>query len=100
MSELKPCPVCRKDAHKFMGYDHGKVGCRNQACNYRNRPQYPDDWNNRPYENKIKADAVREAIDKSCVYAINFSGKDTRFIKQSTLEDYANKLERGEWHDR
>lgn len=45
MKALKKCPACKSDAEKFMGYDYGKVGCKNESCNYRDRPIYPEDWN-------------------------------------------------------
>lgn len=90
MTELKPCPVCEKPAEKYMGYDNGKVGCKNQDCNYRNRPQYPDDWNNRPHENKIKADAVREWARQA---EANNESED-RMVNNAY--NFAHKLERGE----
>ena len=91
MIELKPCPVCGQKAQEFFGYDYGKVGCRNDDCNYRNKPQHPDEWNSRPYENKIKADAVRDAIEHlydECSYLDSSS----RYV----LAELASKIERGE----
>ena len=91
MSELKACPVCDKDAQEFFGYDYGLVGCKNEDCNYSFRPQHPDDWNNRPYEDKLKA----EAIQKCLSYAMSKTVVvNTVYVKD--VMEAMSKLERGE----
>jgi hypothetical protein len=89
MSNLKPCPVCNEEAQKFFGYDYGKVGCRNEDCNYRDRPQYVEQWNNRPHEDQTRADAVREC--KEHLY------DEFSYLNEigEAMEAYANKLEKG-----
>lgn len=96
MSELKSCPVCDKYPQEFFGYDYGKVGCKNEDCNYSFRPQHPEEWNNRPYENKLKADAVREAA-KQCRIDLRDDEENLfdGICDFDDLNEYAEKLERG-----
>ena len=62
MAELKPCPFCGGEHKNGAGYDTHKVSCSNDNCFLYGLYVYPDAWNNRPAEAKIKADAVREAL--------------------------------------
>jgi hypothetical protein len=99
MSNQKPCPFCIK------GYYHSNdcyLTLISRAQEYERHYPYIKGmvrptaeeiyaaWNNRPYENEIKADAVREAID----YADCLSHDVIDWIKRIKL--YVNKLERGE----
>lgn len=98
MNELKPCPVCGGDAQKFFGYYYGKVGCKNEDCNYSFKPQYPNDWNNRPYENKLKADAVHRFSDALC-HSLRYEVEGLQDI--DAIEEFIdsvteNKLEIGD----
>lgn len=108
MSELKVCPFCEGEASIRSECDMDGFGyfhwveckkCRARSANHfvsqgNECPQYyqevREDWNNRPHENKLKADAVRDAIN-SC-----FDAYDAIEDCASKLEDYANKIERGE----
>lgn len=102
MIDLKPCPLCNGEASHFMGYDYGKVGCNNDDCNYRNRPVSVEEWNNRPCENKIKAEAVIEAMEL-VVTSFCSDGKSyiDGFIEcdnqwESGLINISEKMSRGE----
>ena len=89
MSEkLKPCPFCGDARVKQYGGFYSQeaettscLGCFTQVIGH-------NLWNNRPYENKIKADAVREAI------RLNMISYNDSYVKK--LLAYADKIERGE----
>lgn len=90
MSDLKPCPFCNSEPElqevKFYGDEY--VTCVSFDCSLFQVSFAPQSWNTRPHENKLKADAVREAA-RSC----------GRYLKASALNglyEYADKLERGE----
>ena len=118
MSELKTCPLCGGDAKLdtsgdsnfsmiFNGYASVKCdSCELETPWFETKPMKSLDdcnaesdrvirdainfWNNRPHENKLKAEAVREAIHSVAWY------DDRTLIKVSEIIEYANKLERGE----
>lgn len=91
MSELKSCQLCGSDSVLTLGYGvnfEAMCQCRKCGCK-------ADDlaWNNRQYENKLKACAVREAV--------NFLERPDvplapSLILSDDLNEYADKLERGE----
>jgi hypothetical protein len=98
MSELKPCPFCKGEYTHLSSCYFSKVVLVRQydhefpytKIKKPTQSELDDAWNNRPYENEIKADAVREAID----YADCLSHDVIDWIKRIKL--YANKLKRGE----
>ena len=87
MSDLLPCPFCGKTEglsifKEFFDY----VNCAN--CSY----SIPlEVWNNRPYENKIKAEAVREAVE-----ALKSESELGLVIYRCQALEYVGKLEGGE----
>ena len=107
MSELKPCPFC--GGHAFIKKDEPiciaghyietvTIYCHNYECDteitYDTKDQAINKWNNRPHENKIKADAVREWADQA---GPNNESQDGMV---NSAYDHADKLERGDLFDR
>lgn len=93
MSELKPCPFCNSEPElqevKFYGDEY--VTCVSFDCSLFQVSFAPQSWNTRPHENKLKADAVREALryrPKWTVYGAE--------AQLDAIDEYADKLERGE----
>ena len=100
MSELKQCPFCNAEMKYTMSsggfYNFYKLDDSHELncpligadlTSYTTLDQLVSEWNGRSHENKIKADAVRQAarfnkVAYTCLY--------------DDLEDYANELERGE----
>jgi len=96
MSELKPCPFCEGKA-RFERIGNARrstvVVCEDCGCRHESgfvgHMAYAG-WNNRPHENKLKADAVRDSIG-----SVSCKG-DTQYDVLRQLEEYADKLEKGE----
>lgn len=111
MSDLKPCPFCGGKAaigHEkdFDGFgEFYFVQCTESGCRAKSGEKFTSEvcpifmgevrdlWNNRPHENKLKADAVREAV--------NFLERPDvplapSLILSDDLNEYADKLEKGE----
>lgn len=102
MSELKPCPFCGN--HSVLEIDEpffisgSRIESVTIYCSecdaemtYDTEEQAIDMWNNRPHENKMKADAVLGAANEILGYPpLNDNYDKLEFI------NYANKLERGE----
>lgn len=100
MSELKPCPDLRCGRDSAEIFRSGsiprvryRVTCLLCGCEtkyHRRESDAISAWNNRPAENKIKAQGIREALNYlDSAFA---SGKIAR-TGRSFLEEYANKLE-------
>lgn len=91
MSDLKPCPMCGGKPHEVDPSFYGDVFvcCQNEDCPIEGIYMMPEQWNHRPAENKIKADAVRGAVEDS-----RLSSSD--ICRVECLIDYADKLEKGE----
>ena len=92
MSELKPCPFCGDTRIKQYGgglSQESKItvcsGCFTQVTGH-------ELWNERPIENKIKANAIRDAM-KDCEYRVTGVG---HVISHVELSKYADRIERGE----
>lgn len=93
MSDLKPCPFCGGEKIKQYGGVYSQESpvttcqsCFTQVIGHKN-------WNNRPAENKLKADAVRDCVEwlGDRLSAVDLSDTAVMYI-----EEYADKLERGE----
>lgn len=89
-TELKPCPFCGGKAYSSKDSWGKTAACSNDECSISHVSIGLEDWNNRPAENKIKADTVRDAVE-SCEYT-----EDFLYTSIASLFDYANKLEKGE----
>lgn len=109
MSELKPCPCCGSNELEIdfdsvmmihgKGHQNGYIDCSD--CGVGISIAFIDEdncterlvsaWNNRPHENKLKADAVREAVKE-----INWSALTKPQQAKYALVYLANKLEKGE----
>lgn len=96
-TELKPCPFCGGEADKIPRFNMGYVGddikC---SCGAETPKHLADDaavewWNNRPYENKIKDDAVREALQYEPKWRVY--GAEAQL---HAIDEYADKIEKGE----
>lgn len=83
--QLKPCPFCGGVGRHFVSSSENNVHCQDCGANVHYMT-----WNNRPYENKIKADAVREALN----YVME--SRDKKLVTTSSLELFAENMERGD----
>lgn len=123
MSELKPCPFCGSEDIRFSNKTtsagrkrHVAMFCNNCNCygqrtilNMANDKKWlsskerehfglsdaVDAWNNRPHENKIKVDAVREA-KLACAYedvGSDCFGGEIKVCLHDDLEEHAKQLE-------
>lgn len=94
MSDLKPCPCCgSSDVGGASGIVHC-YSCRMSTDKMADTEIAERVWNNRPAENKIKADAVREAAYHVLSTDVGYGVKSKN--SRDSLITYANKLERGE----
>lgn len=112
-NELKPCPFCGGEAEfERVGTERystivvcTECGARHESGDVREVAGIS--WNNRPYENKLLADAVREYKDSLIKKASDIPiGLECRskgancynwamyYAREAT--DYADKIERGE----
>lgn len=81
MSDLKPCAFCGSKPVEFMISKHKpRVSCYNGNCKLSRQDFTPYSWNRRPYEDKAKANAIRDFINKHCG-----TGRIHRWLMQ-TLE--------------
>lgn len=94
MSELKPCPFCGSTNVRQYGGGLSQESKTTICSNCFAKVAGHELWNKRPYENKIKADAVREALENTPTHRLH--GEARLFHTQSSLLHYADKLERGE----
>lgn len=95
MSDLKPCLFCGGDWHGYLNQHHEyRVTCSNRECSLSGISFSKKAWNNRPAENKIKAEGVRGAADNLyCATIGHLTMEDTGEV--DWLIEYANKLEGG-----
>tara|TARA_R110000782_G_C14819187_1_gene413744 strand:- start:15544 stop:15840 length:297 start_codon:yes stop_codon:yes gene_type:complete len=97
MSELKACPFCIGEA-EIAVYGNTKQGtsyqCLECSCTLETSETFNHgySWNNRPYENKLKADAVRDEIE----YIKSNRPHWHLSVEYEMMMDRLNKLERGE----
>lgn len=90
-TELKPCPFCGGEAYLSNDSWGKTAACSNGKCPIGHINMGLGEWGNRPTENKIKAEGIREAVER---YKNNvFDGCD---IYSEGLLDYAKQLEGGE----
>lgn len=95
MNELKPCPFCGGEAsRRYHPHNAHTIECNNchaSTCVTAGTQRSVDEWNNRPHENKIKADAVREAANSICYFRGLYNT-----ATHEELNEFADKIERGE----
>lgn len=97
MTDLKACPFCGGEA-EIVIYGNTKQGtiyqCLDCSCTLETSETFNHGyrWNNRPHENKLKAEAIREAVDMN--EKLDRSGDI--YCDTEDLLVYADKLERGE----
>ena len=97
MSELKPCPMC---GTIWVGFETSKDStwvecdhCHTSSEVTHSQGAARKAWNNRPHENKIKAEAVREAfLDGAACFGV----MQSTAIEAYETSDTKIKLERGE----
>ena len=85
MSEPKPCPFCGGESTHLSSCHFSKIALVRQydrefPYTKIKRPtesELDEAWNNRPYENKIKADAVERALEELLVECNSFWSDDT-----------------------
>lgn len=127
MSELKPCPFCggeaeldtSGDGNFSMIYDgYASVRCCScdietpwfetkamigiDDCNSESDRVIQsaiDFWNNRPHENKIKAEVVCDAMDNLVIYNVEFEGEESCFYKRSDFELYLRDISNDSYQD-
>jgi hypothetical protein len=100
MSELKPCPFCGDQPKQSTIGDTYKIECESAFCGMSSihgpifdAGSTTEAWNNRPHENKIKADTVRESfIDGAECFGVS---RDTALAAWET-SDSKLKLKKGE----
>lgn len=79
MSELKPCPFCGSTNVRQYGGGLSQESKTTICSNCFAQVAGHELWNNRPLENKIKADAVREFLD-SVSDTSQLSSKNMKFL--------------------
>lgn len=104
MSELKACPFCGSSCVEISRYGNSKVStfyqCNDCGVSLETSETFNhgEQWNNRPYENKLKADAVRKFSDALC-HSLKYEAEGLRDIEaiEAFIDDFtAEKLGRGE----
>lgn len=85
--QLKPCPFCGSEDIKRYGGGYAQEAPVTVCKNCHAECLGHELWNNRPAENKLKADAIREAI---AVIDEMESPEASDFL------EYADQIERGE----
>ncbi len=102
MSELKPCPFCGGEAaFDFDDSGYEWIYCR--KCGINTDTEISTDccakeklskaWNNRPHDNKIKAEAVRAAfLDGAACFGV----MQSTAIEVYETSDTKIKLDRGD----
>lgn len=90
MSDLKPCPFCGGNKIKKYGGAYSQEAPVTTCTECFTQTLGHSLWNKRPFENKIKADAVQEAID----YADEFAKDQHDWVKR--INSFADKLRRGD----
>jgi len=89
-TELKPCPFCGGEAKRYGGGLSQEApvtactACFTQVIGH-------ELWNNRPAENKLKAAAVREALQYEPKWRVY--GAEAQL---HAIDEYADKIEKGE----
>ena len=87
MSELKACGWCGSEAHRH-SFLNDQIKCNNDKCPVSKSGFHRERvWNNRPAENKIKAEGVRDACGRI------FPCNDEQEGYQQSLLEYAHNLE-------
>lgn len=100
MSELKPCPFCGSSFVEISRYGNSKVStfyqCNDCGVSLETSETFNhgERWNNRPLENKIKADAVKEAILNCEAFWSDNLGTDV--FRVSDIDDCVEKFEKGD----
>ncbi|MBX2848915.1 MAG: Lar family restriction alleviation protein [Acidiferrobacterales bacterium] len=101
MSDLKPCPFCGSDnvmVDNIVLNDCFTAFCGDCISKSTNFPDFNDAvdaWNNRPHENKLKAEAFKAGFYES---GDDFNGEwcgDKEEVSR-LAQEYANNQERGE----
>lgn len=103
MSELKPCPnaLCGSEYVNVLNYGMAPrkryfvqcAMCGVRTPSYSKLREAKEDWSKRPHENKLKADAVREAAYHVVSADVGYGVKHKS--NRDALCEYADKLERG-----
>lgn len=96
-NELKPCPMCGSSPKSFEVLDDWGTSLFSVlCCNCVSSPHVENEkteqraielWNNRPYEQKLRADAVQALLDDDDIVLTSQCRR--------TIRDYANKIRRG-----
>lgn len=97
MSELKPCPCCGSTDVGGAGGIVSCYSCHLETTKHKTTSDACQSWNNRPAENKIKADGVREAKAEALA---KLGWRDTthylvvKFLRK--LDEVTERIEKGD----
>lgn len=90
MTKLKPCAWCGGEANRMPS---GDVMCRSMCGAMRSIGIAYEAWQNRPAENQIKAEAVREALEYASSVRHDRVTGNIVGVSVKKIYDYLNSLE-------